>query len=243
MIYIDDAIKAAALAHAQQDDPREACGLVVIVRGRQRYWPCRNAAEGADGDDPDLMFILDPDDYQAAEDAGEVVAVVHSHPCTPPGPHDDDRAACEKSGLPWLIVNPKTLEWAQCEPCGFQAPVIGRQWIWGVHDCWTLARDWYREERGIELPDFDRPTTPAEFEAAPLFAQNWAAAGFERVEFADLQAGDAIFMAIRNTQLNHIGIYVGEQQVLHHLRGRLSSRDLYGDYLQKASGWIGRLRP
>lgn len=242
MIYIDDAIKAAALAHARQDDPREACGLVVVARGRQRYWLCRNAIETAEDGDPSDMFILDPDDYQAAEDAGEVVAVVHSHPVTPPGPHDDDRAACEASGLPWLIVNPKTEQWAECEPSGFRAPLVGRRWIWGVHDCWTLVRDWYRDERNIELPDFDRPTTPAEFEASPLFAQHWAAAGFVEIDPADLQEGDVVLMAIRNQQLNHVGVYLGEQQLLHHVRGRLSSRDQYGGWLQKCTGWTGRLQ-
>jgi proteasome lid subunit RPN8/RPN11 len=237
MMTIDDTIRAEALAHAQQDDPREACGLVLVVKGRQVYRPCRNIAE-----EPGELFILDPDDYRQAENDGEVLAVVHSHPITQPEPSPADRSACEASGLPWLIVNPKTEAWAKLEPCGYKAPLIGREWVWGVQDCWTLVRDWYTEQ-GRTLPDWQRPARPEDFEAAPMFADLWGEAGFEQVDPADMQEGDAVLMAIGNARLNHIGVYVGDQMLLHHLRGRLSSRDVFGGWLQKTCGWVGRLKP
>jgi len=237
MITINDAIKAEALAYAQAEDPLEACGLIVVIDGAQQFRPCLNLA-----DEPELDFLLDPDAYRAAEDAGEVVALFHSHPATPPEPSDADRLSCEASGLPWLIANPKTEAWAELEPNGYRAPLIGRPWVWGVSDCWTLVRDWYAEQ-GHSLPDWPRPRTPAEFEAAPLFADLWREAGFVEIDPADIAEGDAVLMAIGNHILNHVGVYVGEQMMLHHLRGRLSSRDLYGGWLQKQTGWVGRLVP
>jgi cell wall-associated NlpC family hydrolase len=88
-----------------------------------------------------------------------------------------------------------------------------------------------------DLPDWDRPATHADFEVQPLFDGFWKEAGFYQLpEEEPLQFGDGLLMNIEGRGLNHCGVYIGDQLVLHHLRGRLSSRDLYGGWLQNCTG-------
>ena len=82
--------KNNALKHAKEDAPHEACGLVAIYKGKEKYFPCKNLAE-----ELGEQFILDPDDWIEAEDQGEIVAVFHSHPDHPPMPSQADLASCE----------------------------------------------------------------------------------------------------------------------------------------------------
>ena len=53
---------------------------------------------------------------------------------------------------------------------------------------------------------------------------------------AGLKRGDLVLMALENSKLNHCGVYLGDQMLLHHIRGRLSSRDVYGGYYLKSTG-------
>ena len=220
-------IKEQILQHAQAEQPKECCGVVCVVKGRRRYFPCRNLAAT-----PDEHFVMDPLDYANAEDQGEVVAVIHSHPVSNPKPSEADLVACEKTGVPWHIINPLTEEWGYCEPSGHQLPYVGRQFAFGVVDCYTLVRDWYAREYGIELRDYDRRDKFWEH-GENLYMDNFANEGFSEIPVADVQPGDLILMNVCSLVPNHAAIYLGDQLILHHVQQRLSSRDVYGGYYWK----------
>ena len=99
----------------------------------------------------------------------------------------------------------------------------------GVRSFMAEARDVAEAVRylmhGLMLPDWDRPSLE-EFEARPLFDGLWEAAGFhELAADALLLPGDALLMHIGDQQLNHVGVFIGNGMMLHHLRDHLSERD------------------
>ena len=227
--------KDRALAHAKEQDPKESCGLLLNIRGKERYYPCRNLSMTNH-----QCFIIDPEDYVKADNTGEITAIVHSHPVTPPIPSQADKISCEQSNLPWYIVNPKTEEWGFCQPEGYKPPILGRPWVWGVTDCWSLVVDWYKEEKGIKLLDYKRPTTPEEFLKNPVFEKYLPSRGFRLLEPNEkLIDGDVLAMSIFGQGLNHVAIFLNGD-VLHHLTDRLSCIEPYSEWLLKCTG--GRYR-
>lgn len=241
-----DAIKAHALA----EYPRECCGLLIAQGRKEIYRPCVNLAQGTE------QFRMAPEDWADAEDAGRILAVVHSHPDAPAQPSEADRASCEATGLPWVIVSVREghfEELHQFAPTGWQAPLLGRQFFHGVLDCYTLVRDWYRWEAGIELLDFERADDWWN-QGQDLYMQQFAQAGFSRIpDAAQILPGDVVLMAVRSPVANHAGIYLGSQPLaeapglhpvpnamLQHLYGRLSERVVYGGYWQECTRAVVR---
>lgn len=225
--------REAAEQHAATEAPREACGLVVIIKGRERYWPCRNLAVGTD------QFVLDPVDYAAADDAGDIMTVVHSHPSTPAEPSQADRVSCEASGLPWLIYGVQAQRWAYMEPSGYQAPLVGREWSHGVLDCYSLIRDWFRIEHGLVLPNFER-RDEWWLNGGNLYLENFRAAGFVEIDPADIQPGDGILMQVMSPVPNHGAVYLGDNRIIHHVQGRLSCRDNYTEFWRQRTTQVVR---
>ncbi len=238
MIAVTPDNQAAILAHAAREYPREACGVLLVRKGRQAYAACRNLGVGTD------QFVIHPEDYLHADRQGQIVAVVHSHPGLPAEPSQADRVACEASGLAWVIVSYPQADWRQIAPEGYSAPLVGRQWAHGVLDCYSLLRDWYAQERSIELLDFAR-LDEWWLRGDNLYVENFTRAGFAPVEVdggegKDLQEGDVLLMQIASPVPNHAAIYLGDGLILHHLQGRLSSRDVYGGYWHKVTTHVLR---
>ena len=223
--------KQDALVHAKEQDPKESCGLLLEIKGKEKYFRCKNLSTYSQ-----QCFIIDPDDFVKAEETGNILAVIHSHPVTPPIASQADKISCENSDLPWHIVNPKTEQWGYYQPSGYKPTLLGRPWVWGVTDCWSLVRDWYKEEKNIILRDWDRPTTPQQFLEKPLFESCAWRTGFRELRTDEkLINGDVLLMSILSPTLNHVAIFL-DGDVLHHLADRISCKEPYNQWLLKCTG-------
>ena len=101
-------IKEDILEHAKSECPNESCGVIIVFKGRERYVPCKNVST-----EPELNFRIDPIDYSNAEDTGDIVKIVHSHPQSNPAPSQGDLIGIENTSVPWIIVNPLTEEFTE----------------------------------------------------------------------------------------------------------------------------------
>ena len=231
---ITDDIKNKILEHAKEESPKESCGLLIVKKGRVVYKKCKNIA-----DLPKECFVLASDDYIKAEEEGEIVAVAHSHTFQPPIPSDGDKVACEKSGVPWFIVNPQTEKWGYCEPSGFELPYVGRKFQFGIIDCYSLVRDYFKKELNLQLRDYYRCDNFWE-KGQSLYEDNFMKEGFVKIPVDEIRKHDVLLMHLAANLPNHAAIYVGDQQVLHHVQGRLSSRDILGEYYMKNIAFAAR---
>ena len=229
--------KKDALAHAKQEDPKESCGLLLEIKGKEKYFPCKNLSNWSN-----QCFIIDPVDYAKAEDTGKILAVIHSHPTTQPIASQADMVSCEDTNLPWHIVNPKTEQWGYYEPSGYKPPLLGRHWVWGITDCLSLVEDWYLQEKKITFKKATRPLTPEIFHKNPQskedgdFNNYLITAGFRLLEPKEkLENGDVLAMSILGKGLNHVGIFL-DGDVLHHLGDRISCKEPYSEWLLKCTG-------
>ncbi|WP_321940062.1 C40 family peptidase [Paraburkholderia sp. J8-2] len=235
MTDLDPDAKLAITDHAILTYPEECCGFIVSTPQGQRYLPCHNRATN-----PREHFAIAAEDYADAEDIGPLLAVVHSHPNARAIPSPADRAVCEKVGIPaWVIVSVGVEadgrigvhDWHSFGPSGYVAPLIGRPFVHGVHDCYSIVRDWYAQERGITIPDFERSDRWWEQKGQSLYMDNYARAGFVDVgPHVEPEEGDVLLMTVlsKHGEPNHAGVYVGGGRFIHHLYGRLSVQAIFG---------------
>lgn len=221
--------------HVNATAERECCGLIVATKKKLRYVPVKNIATTNE------HFVMDPQEQAAAEDSGEVMAIVHSHPKEKPTPSEPDLAQIERTQLPWLIMNWPLNTYTITEPSGYQAPLIGRQFQHGVLDCYTLIQDAFKREKNITLMDF-HSEDQWWLKGLNHYREQLPIAGFVEMnrETYTLQPWDLITMKVASPVENHAAIYLGDNVILHHVMGRLSGRDVYGGWWREITRGIWR---
>lgn len=218
--------------HTLKEYPNEACGFVT----HDDYFPVVNVAIEPRGE-----FKIDNKVYNSFIHTHQVQAIYHSHvrevginygmvgmyDLRTPSPRDV--ASQQALGIPFLIggTDGITFENPIQYPQDQTVDLYGRDFIFYLNDCFTLIADYYFQHYGIKIKphhsSFDW-INKGEGIVVPyyeLFMTEW---GFEEISVHELEVGDAIIMNIRGTA-NHLGVYVGENTILHHMVGSKSGNE------------------
>lgn len=232
---MDNKLTSAIHKEAMRVFPQEACGVVVAKGKKSVVVPCKNIAE-----DPERYFVIDPVEYAKACKLGEVIAVWHTHPNGTSDASGADLVGCESTAMEWIIIGFKKAEDEfvfedpkSFHPTGVVVPYIGRPYITGVQDCFSLMSDYYNREFGIRLGKYIYAERWWE-QGKSLFADNFLSEGFNKLINEEPQVGDCFLIQCGARVPNHIAIYMGDDKILHHCIERLSRIDVYGGgYWQK----------
>lgn len=218
--------------------PNEACGFIITKAGKNNLIECRNDALY-----PETQFLINPDEYLKVSELGEIIGVWHTHTNGNIEPSESDLYGCEATNLPWYLVSiTKTEDAVHCSdiisftPHGYEAPYVGRPYVYGSFDCWTLCKDFYKREFNIELKDYPRIENFWINSETNYFINKFEECGLKDVSNLPIQYGDIVFIQTDNSgNPSHSAIYVGEEKILHHCINRLSKHDsyMYGSYWLK----------
>lgn len=209
------------IAHAIECWPRESVGYLKDGE----YHRLTNCI---DGDAATSMFELSS--VEATLVAQEADALVHSHPEGTDHPTKDDIEVQARMKKPWYIVvmlvrkdnqEPYVREIFEFSHDMPVQPYEGRHFRYMIQDCRTLVKDWLNQEMSIPFdPGYD------EFgwwwEGKDLIMDRMEQWGFVKIREADVRRGDVVLMKVNCAVVNHLGIYLGNGQMLHHPAQRLS---------------------
>lgn len=228
--WASNEITEAAKAHAIREYPNEACGIVTRSKGYVVY---ENLAYDKVND-----FEMNP---VAWIEHTDILGVIHSHTNGNYAPGANDMKHQIASSLAWGIIVASAdsasdvLWWGGDTPV---APLLGRTFIHGIQDCYSLIRDWYKVERGITLKDF--PRNNMWWEAGEALYNQFGEAGFYEVpnDPMALQPGDVFLAKVRANVENHGGLYVGGGLVMHHVGGHYSLTSPAGGWIRLVTRWV-----
>lgn len=231
MIDMNEKIMAAIAAHAAAEYPRECCGLVIQIGRKLEYVPCKNHAQ-----EPTEHYVMSDEDWADAEDRGEVIRTIHSHPGDGCRPIQSaiDRDACNASGVVMGIIAWPSGEYAEFQPV--EEPLIGRKFSLGGNDCYGIVLAFHKAH-GIDLIDCRVPYAWWE-RGENLIMDNYERAGFVRKD--NLQPGDTLIMQIGAGMPNHWAVYLGDNVILHHMYNGLSHKCTYNEYLRGCTRLVVR---
>lgn len=203
--------------HLRKEYPREGCGVIGIVKGKKKFFPCENVA--SDDDD----FIISSSDYLKLKKSVDIVGIVHSHPNASSTPSENDINNCNALGIPYYIFSYPEMDLHIQEPAKNFNPLIGREYKFGISDCFEASRDWLAQEN-INIP----PRAPFEDDwwkknLNYFTEENISSWGFVKVDSP--KKNDVLIFQVKADVPDHCGIYLGNDVFFHHAENRLSCRE------------------
>ena len=244
-------LHGAMEAHAREVFPEPACGAVFGNGGGHVYLPVTEISDRSRAG-----FRIEEGALRRREEArGPLLAVVLSHPF-PEGedfdpllftPSASQMRAQASLAVPFGIVVCSRQRCLKPFWFGDQCPIpplLDRPFRHGVTDCYSLIRDWYRQERDVLLPEFPRDWDWW-VEGLDLYRTGFGQAGFRPIDRAEAGAGDVVLFRMRSKVPNHGAVLLDSEWMVHHPASvrpydvmRVSRRDPVLRWTPHATHWI-----
>ena len=205
-------------SHFEDAYPREACGVVGIVKGKKRWFPCRNVAEGYED------FVMCSEDWFRIRQQADVLAIVHSHPDASSEASENDINNCNALQVPYWIFSYPEMDLNKVEPETVQNTLIGREYAFGILDCFEASRDWLIEKANITIPA-RAPFEDDWWERDLDYFTEERIRGWNLVKVDEAQEHDVLVFSVEAEVGNHCGVYLGNDVFFHHAVNRLSCRE------------------
>ena len=233
-------IKKAIDAHVLEVYPAEAVGVIVD----REYHKLTNTS-----DTPDVHFKVGNKEFLEVIGEGDVKALIHSHTFDTPvdqrtsrrsidrrTPSKTDMVTQQAMAIPFGIVHTDGETVSDCVWLGWETqPLLEREFIHGITDCYSIIRDWYKTERNVDLPDYPREWAWWETDVN-MYADLFEDAGFAEIDPKDIEIGDVVLMSVLTEDtINHAAVYTDNNKITHHLVGRLSTQEPYNK-------WFGHVK-
>lgn len=216
----------AKLAIAEYEpDKKECCGLLLSDGTIQS---CINQSKN-----PTQEFIIATKIYSVLDRKKKVKAIFHSHTNGNNNFSAADVELVNRTQKPLILYDVEHNQFKAIDPSG-STPLLGREFVYGVYDCFSLVRDYYKQIRAIELPNYARASERAVWDEGEW---NWIDREYKSVGFTEVESpevGDVLAMSLgsNTTGINHLGVYLGDNIFLHQLCNRKSNQEVWG------SPWI-----
>jgi proteasome lid subunit RPN8/RPN11 len=216
--------------HFRKWYPKEGCGIIGVVKGKSKWFPCENLAEEEED------FVINPDDFNRANAVSDIIGIVHSHVNSSPKASYNDRKFCNVIGIPYYIFSYPNMELEILKPKKVVNELAGREYEFGVFDCLEAVRDFYTQNLSIELrkrvyylDDWWEKDTDY-FTSEHI--KEW---GFRPVD--DLKENDVLIFSMGANIGTHCGVYLYDDIFFHHAVNRLSCKEnLYPLWRKHLSG-------
>jgi proteasome lid subunit RPN8/RPN11 len=206
-------IHEAAKAHTAECYPAEAVGF---VDQHGEYVRLRNESA-----DPSKDVVLS--DENVLRVAAEARVFFHSHPDGLGCPSESDMTYQQQLAIPFVVMVWPLYDvfwWGdQLKP----APLLGRGFRHGVHDCYSLLRDYYATVRGEPLIDQPRDWNwwdSRNPNPRDLYRDYFDKAGFVKIPVNEAtKPGDGLMLSFNYRVPMHGMVVWDNDMLLHHPAG------------------------
>lgn len=224
--------------------PQEICGFIYVDKNSYKFdiYSCRNVANNKTNN-----FLISPQEYLACSSLGKITSCYHSHSNDNLDFSEMDKENSNKYNIHYILYNVKHNQFKFYSPNSEKNTYIGRPFMLGQSDCFTLMQEYALKEEKIIINFPKINSYPRSLkDIRDLYENNFIQQGFLKLDKdTPLKKSDGLMMlfpSVSEAYPTHAAVYLGNGLILHQPYNSFSCVNLYDGFYKKHTSYVLRHR-